>query len=70
MLGEVLTYNINDSAVDRKIFSFNFTKSKTKFGLNSHYNGDESYFHVIRTLISKFKYLGNTLAYQFCLGCV
>lgn len=64
------TDNINNSAVDQEIFSFHCTKPKTKFCLSLNYNGDETYFHVITTRISKFKGLGNIPAYQFCLGCV
>ena len=47
MLGEGDTFGINGSfgAIEKK-FSINFSKTKTKFFLSFHYNGDNSYLFV------------------------
>ena len=38
-----------------KMYSINFTETKTKFCLNLHYNGANSYLFVNGTEIYKFK---------------
>ena len=53
-----------------KIFNINFSKPKIKFCLSLHYNGDESYLHVNKTEICKFKANDNTSWYNFCLGSI
>ena len=49
MLGKGPTDDINGSigAAEKKC-SINFSKTKTKFCLSLHYNGDNSYFFVNR----------------------
>ena len=52
-LGEGPTHEINGSigAADKK-YSINFSKAKTKFSLNLHYNGDNDYLFV-----NRYKYI-------------
>ena len=50
--------------------SINFSKAKTKFCLRLHYNGNESYLHVNKIGICKFKVNDNIIWYIFCLGSV
>lgn len=38
--------------------------------LSLHHNGDESYLHVNKTKIFKFKSYDNKFLYQFCLGII
>ena len=56
VLGEGPTDDINGSvgAAEQK-FSVNFSKEKTKFHLNLHYNHDNSYFFINGKEIYKFK---------------
>ena len=39
----------------KKKSNINSSKANTKFCLNLYYNGDESYFHVNKTEICRFK---------------
>ena len=56
MLGEWLTFCINDSfVVWEKIFSINFSKANTKFFLSLNYNRDNSYLFVNGKEIFKFE---------------
>ena len=50
--------------------SIHLSKANTKFGLSLHYDGDESYMHVNKTEICKFKPDGNINWYDFCLRSV
>ena len=52
----------------RKKISINFSKANTKFFLSLHYNGGESYLHVNKTEIYKFKVKFNIIWHNFCLG--
>ena len=54
----------------KKKISINFSTANTKFCLNLHYNGDESYLYVNKTEIFKFKAGDNISWYNFCLGSV
>ena len=45
--------------------SINLSKANTKFCLSLHYDGDESYLHVNKTEICKFKSNGNLSWYNF-----
>ena len=64
------TDDINESVgVPKKNFSINFNKSKTKFCLSLHYNGDAIYLYVNKTQIFKFNRI-DISPYLFCLGRV
>ena len=39
----------------KKKCNINFTKSKTKFYLSLHYNGNNNYLHINKKKICKFK---------------
>ena len=54
--------------VQLKIISVNFSKAKTKFCLNLHYNCLNTYLHVNKTEICKFKLHHNIRWYKFSLG--
>ena len=56
--------------VQQKKVSIDFSKANIKLCLTLHYNGDESYLHVNKTEIFKFKVKGNIRWYIFCLGSV
>ena len=52
-----------------KMYSINFTETKTKFCLSLHYNGANSYLFVNGTEIYKFKAKDSeTVASPLCLG--
>ena len=69
LIGEGPTDDINDSiCIAETKFSINFTKANTKFFVSLHYNGDESYFFVNKTVICKFKAHNDIPWYEFCLG--
>ena len=71
VLGEGLNDGINDSVGSaEKTFSINFTKSNIKFSSSLHYNGNESYLHVSKKEICKFKPHDNMPWHEFCLGTV
>ena len=71
VLGKGDTFRINGSfgAPDKKL-SINFSKSKTKFCLSLHYNGDNSYLFVNGEEIYKFKANNKKVNFsnQFSLG--
>ena len=51
------------------MYSINFTKNNTKFCLNLHYNGSNSYVFVNGTEIHKFKTKNSEIiASPLCLG--
>ena len=67
-LGIGPTKDINGSfGVAEKEFVINFSKANTNFCLSLHYNGDESYLHVNKTGIYKFKARDNVSWYNFYL---
>ena len=70
VLGEGTTDGINGSTSAVEKNSINFSKAMPKFCLSLPYDGDESYFHVNKTEICKFKSNDNTSWYNFCLGRV
>ena len=73
MLGEWLTFCINDSfVVWEKIFSINFSKANSKFFLSLNYNRDNSYLFVNGKEIFKFEADNKNLNFpmQFFLGSI
>ena len=57
------------SLTAEKMYSINFSKNNTKFCLNLHYNGANSYLFVNGTDISKSKAKdSNIVASPLCLG--
>ena len=73
MSGEEPTYDNNGSfsSTDNK-FSINFSKTKAKFCLSIHYNGDNGYLFVNGKVIYKFKANNktSTLTFQLCIGSI
>ena len=61
MLGERPTFDIDNSNGEAEKNSINFSKGNTKFCLNLHYSGDESFLYVNKTVIYKFNGKGNNL---------
>ena len=63
---------MGDFCSEEKKISSNFTKLNTKFCLNFHYNGNNSYFFVNEKEIIKFKADNKTFNFptRFCLGSV
>ena len=56
VLGKSFTQGLDNSTIyAEKMYSINFTKTNTKFCLNLHYNGSNSYLFVNGTEIHKFK---------------
>ena len=51
----------------RKKNNISFSRANTKLFLSLHYNGDESYLHVNKTEIYKFKVKFNIIWHKFCL---
>ena len=74
VLGKDFTQGINDATIciEKTInikYSINCTKTKTKFCLSLHYNGDNSYLFVNGTEIFKFKAKDSEIVpYPLCLG--
>ena len=57
------------SLTAEKMYSINFTKVKTKFCLNLHNNGDDSYLFVNGTEIHEFKAKDSVIVpNNLCLG--
>ena len=54
----------------KKKFSINFGNGNTKFCLSLHYNGDESYLHVIETEIYKSEAKDNISWHNLCLASI
>ena len=71
VLHEGPTDGINDGtgAAEKKI-SINFSKAKTKFCLNLHYNSDDSYLSLNKTEIFRMKANDNIRWYNLCLGLI
>ena len=56
VLGKDIIQEINGTTIyAEKMYLINFTKSKTRFCLSLHYNGDNSYLFVNGSEIYKFK---------------
>ena len=56
VLGKDFVQGINGTTIyAEKTYLINFTKSKARFCLSLHYNGDNSYLFVSGTEICKFK---------------
>ena len=55
VLGREPTQGLEKTLTAEKIYSINFTVTKTKFCLSFHYNGANSYLFVNGTEIIKFK---------------
>ena len=69
VLGNGFIQGINDTTIyAEKTYSINFTKTKRKFCLSLHYNGDNSYLFVNGKEICKFKAKDSEIApYPLCL---
>ena len=68
ILGKGPTQGLEYTLAAEKLYSINFTKENTKFCLNMHYNGANSYLFVNATDIIKFKPRDSEiLTYAFCL---
>ena len=66
ILGERPTDGVNNGVGEpEKRISVSSTKSKPKFCLSLHYNGEQCHFYINRTQICRFKGLDNIPAYQF-----
>ena len=70
VLGKGFIQGINDKIMyTEKTYLINFTKTKVKFCLTLHYNGDNSYLFVNGTEICKFKAKDSEIVlYPLCLG--
>ena len=72
ILGLGPTFGLGEKALSvEKMFSINFTKANTKFCLNLHYNGANSYLFVNGTEIYKFTAKDSMIVpNNLCLGNV
>ena len=72
ILGEGLTQVIDDTILTaEKMYSINFTETRTRFSLSLHYNGANSYLFVNGVEIIKFKAKDSKIvANPLCLGNV
>ena len=69
ILGKGPTQRLEDTLTAEKLYSVNFTKENTKFCLNLHYNGANSYLFVNGREIIKFKAKDSEITpYELCLG--
>ena len=69
VLGNGPTQGLEHTLTAEKIYSINFTVTKTKFCLRLHYNGANSYLFVNGIEIYKFKAKDSTIvAAPLCLG--
>ena len=69
ILGKGPTQGLNHTLAAEKMYSINFTKEKTKFCLNLHYNGRNSYLFANGTKIIKFKAKDSEInPHELCLG--
>ena len=69
IIGRGPTPGLEHTLSAEKIYSINFTKKNTKFCLNLHYNGANSYLFVNGTETYKFKVKDSEIyAYSLCLG--
>ena len=67
--GNGFIQGINDTTIyAEKTYSINFTKTKRKFCLSLHYNGDDSYLFINGKEICKFKAKDSEIVtYPLCL---
>ena len=69
VLRKGLTQGLESPLIAEKMYSINFTVTKNKFCLSSHYNGANCYLFVNGTEIIKFKAKdSNFVASPLCLG--
>ena len=69
LLGRRPTQGLESTLTAEKMYSINFTVTKKKFCLSSHYNGANSYLFVNGTEIIKFKAKDSQIiASSLCLG--
>ena len=69
VLGRGQTQRLENTLTAEKMYSINFTVTKTKFCLSLHYNGGNSYLFVNDTEICKFKAKDSAIvASPLCLG--
>ena len=69
ILGKGPTQGLEHTLTAAKLFSINLTSNNTKFCLNLHYNGANSYLFVNGTEIIKFKAKDSKIvAYPLYLG--
>ena len=69
VLGRGPTERLESTLIAEKMYSINFTATKKKFCLSSHYNGANSYLFVNGTKIIKFKAKHSEIvASPLCLG--
>ena len=69
ILGKGFTQGLEHTLAAEKLHSINFTKENTKFCLNLHYNGANSYLFANGIEIVKFKAKDSEItAYPLCLG--
>ena len=70
VLGKGFTQGLENTTIyAEKMYSINLFKTNTKFCLNLHYNGSNSYLFVNGTEIHKFKTKNSEIiASTLCLG--
>ena len=69
VLGKGPTQGLEDTLTAEKIYSVNFTLTKRRFCLSSHYNRANSYLFINGTEIYKFKAKDSEIvASPLCLG--
>ena len=69
VLGRGPTQGLESTLTAEKMYSINFTVTKTKFCLSLHYNGGNSYLFVNGTEICQFKAKDSAIvASSLCLG--
>ena len=69
IFGKGPTQGLEHTLSTEKLYSINFTKENSKFGLSLHYNGEDSYLFVNSTEIIKFKAKDSEITpYSLCLG--
>ena len=68
-MGKAPTQGLEHTLNAEKVYSINFSNDQTKFCLNLHYKGANSYLFVIGKEIHKFKAKDSkTVATPLCLG--
>ena len=71
ILGKGPTQGLDHTLSAEKLYSINLTKENTKFCLNLHYNGANSYLFVNGKEIIEFKAKDSeTTPYPLCLGYI
>ena len=69
VLGKGPTQGLEHTLTSERMYSINFTVTKTKFCLSLHYHGANSYSFVNGTEIYKFKgKISEIVATPLCLG--